>query len=100
MCKQNLTNLDTFRRNLDKMSYSTKCPLDEIGLDEMPWIPSRETCLQKCKNRFSRVMVDVYPLGGTFKHIAEWGKSKTRVIIRKGQHMEVWFFYLLSYNWL
>ena len=34
------------------------------------------------KIKFSRVEVDVYPRGGTFKHIAEWGKSKQRVVIR------------------
>ena len=44
------------------------------------------------KVRFSRVEVDVYPRGGTCKHIAECGKSKRRVVIRICQHMEDWFF--------
>ena len=66
----------------------------------MPWIPSRETCLQKWKTRFPHVEVNVYPRGGTFKHIAEWGKSKRRVVLRMCQHMEVWFFNPLCYNGL
>ena len=65
MCKQNLDEKNTFldefrlfRRNLDKMSYSAKCLLDEItfrrnrfrrnGMDPI-------TCLQKWKKQvFSR----------------------------------------------
>ena len=62
----------------------------------MPWIQSRETCLQKWKKiRFPRVEVDVYPRGGTFKHTAEWGKSKLIIVIRMCQHMEVWFLYVI-----
>ena len=56
-------NLDTFRRILDKISYSTKCPLDKIGLDEMSWILDHEIpVFRNGKIRFSRVEVDVYPL--------------------------------------
>ena len=38
--------------------------------------------------------------GGTLKHIAEWGKSKRRVVIRMCQHIEVWFFNPLCSNGL
>ena len=41
----------------------------------MSWMQSLETCLQK----FSRVEVDVYPRGGTFKHIAESESSNAYV---------------------
>ena len=34
------------------------------------------------KFRFFRVEADVYPRGVTFKHTAEWVKSKRRVVIR------------------
>ena len=48
----------------------------------------------------SRVEIDVYPHGGTLKHIAECGKSKRRVVIRMCQHMEVLFFNPLCSNGL
>ena len=41
----------------------------------MSWIPSLETFLQE----FSRVEVDVYPRGGTFKHITEAESSNAHV---------------------
>ena len=61
---------------------------------------TRKLSSEKEKIRFSRVEVDVQPLGGTFKHVAERGKSKRRVVIRICQHMEVWFFNRLCSNGL
>ena len=52
------------------------------------------------KIRFPRFKVDVCPRKDTFKHIAEWGKSKRRVVIRMCQHMEVWLLNPLCSNGL
>ena len=79
------------------MLYKTKCLLDEMSFRRnrfrrnVMYPITRNLSSEKEKIKFSRVEVDVYPRGGTFKHITEWGKSKRRVVIRLYQHMEVWF---------
>ena len=77
MCKQNLEDkFRHFRRNLDKMSYSAKCLLDEISFRRNRFRrnaidPITRNLFSEMEKSGSRVEVDVYPRGGTFKHIAE-----------------------------
>ena len=81
------------RRNI----FQTQCPLDEIGLDEMSWIPSLETCLQM----FSRVEVDVYPRVGSFKHIAEAESSNAYVSAHGSLVLQPFMFqWIISYRFL
>ena len=84
------------------MPYSAKylsdeMSLDEIGLDEMSWIPSLETCLQM----FSRVEVDVYPRVGSFKHIAEAESSNAYVSAHGSLVLQPFMFqWIMSYRFL
>ena len=89
------------------MSYSTKCLIDEMSfrrnmfrLNAMDPITSNLSSEMEKSGFLASLEVDVCPRKNTFKHIAEWGKSKQRVVIRMCQHMEVWFFNPLCSNGL
>ena len=59
--------------------------------------PLLETCLQK----FSRVEVDVYPRGGTFKHIAEAASSNAYMSAHGSLVLQPFMFqWLISYTFL
>ena len=63
----------------------------------MSWIPLLETWLQK----FSRVEVDVYPRGGTFKHIAEAASSNAYMLAHGSLVLQPFMFqWLISYRFL
>ena len=106
MCKQNLDDKNSVEIHFDILDelrhFSTKFR-QNVEFDEMssrrsrfrrnvmdPITRNQSSEIEKI--RVSRAEVDVYPLDGTFKHIAEWGKSKRRVVIRMCQPMEIWFF--------